>query len=321
MTMQVIVDAAGGQVGGAARYRAELLGYLARTGRRDVRVLRPDRQITPGWLVRRELTGSGGGRLVSVNNVGFVRPGGERWTLLASPLDFLTDDEWANLHPALRRETRYRAPIVHLAARRSDVVIAPCTGMAERIARTLPSLRTRLTVRLHPISADSVPRQPRDPVILCPVLFAAYKHMVPRLRELVAALDAYGDPAVQVLVTAVRAEVPGDLAAHPRIRLVGHLQHAVLVELWARSRAVFFPSAIESFGYPLAEARVNGQPVIAVDTAQNAEIAGPALRGFRIGDADSLGRAVELALTKDVEPDPEPFDPGAYFDWLLGPGR
>lgn len=36
MTAEVTVDVVGGPMGGAARYRDELLGYLARTGREDV---------------------------------------------------------------------------------------------------------------------------------------------------------------------------------------------------------------------------------------------------------------------------------------------
>ena len=78
------------------------------------------------------------------------------------------------------------------------------------------------------------------------------------------------------------------------------------------------PPGLESFGFPLAEARVNGQPVIAQDTAQNREIAGPALCGFTVGDIDSLRYATELALKADIKPDTEPFEPDAYFNWLLG---
>ncbi|MHB1593655.1 MAG: glycosyltransferase [Streptosporangiaceae bacterium] len=313
----VIVDAAGGQIGGAARYRGELLQYLHRTRREDVRVIGAERRISPAWLLRREAIGPARNRRVAVNNVSFVSPGSERWTLLASPLDFLTDDEWANLHPSLRSETRLRAPIVHMAARRSHVIVAPCTGMAERITRVLPDLRSRVTVRMHPVSVE-LPGVPRDPVILCPVFFAAYKHMVARIRELLITLDQYDDSSVELAVTAKSTEIPADIAHHPRLRLVGQLDHKDLRQLWARSRAVFFPSTVESFGYPLAEARVNGQPVIAVDTDQNREIAGPALCGFAIGDMDSLGRAVERALTTAVAPDPDPFDPDAYFTWLLG---
>ena len=61
--------------------------------------------------------------------------------------------------------------------------------------------------------------------------------------------------------------------------------------------------------------------MIARDTAQNREIAGPALCGFQPSDPDSLRHAVKLALTSDVRPDPAPFDPDAYFEWLLGSPR
>jgi len=59
-------------------------------------------------------------------------------------------------------------------------------------------------------------------------------------------------------------------------------------------------------------------PVIARDTPQNREIAGPALCGYTMGDRDSLRQATEAALTARVAPDSESFDPDAYFDWLLG---
>ena len=89
----------------------------------------------------------------------------------------------------------------------------------------------------------------------------------------------------------------------------------------AHSRAIYFPTGLESFGYPLAEARVSGLPVIARDTALNREIAGPALYGYTQGDPDSLRHAVKVALTADVAPDPGPFDPEQYFGWLLGVSR
>jgi hypothetical protein len=318
MTSTVFVDAAGGWIGGAARFRFELERYLKWSKRSDVKVIGIGRNLNSAWLLRRELGRPVKGRLVALNNVSFLAPGGERWTRLGNPLDFLTDEEWANLHPSLRRSTRLRAPVVHLAARRSHVIVTPSAAMAERVTRVLPQLRSRVIPRLNPVSADWIPREPRQPVILCPVLFAPYKHMVPRLTELLAALDAWGDPSIELLVTAGAREVPPDLAAHPRVQLVGRLSNAALRPMWARSRAIYFPSAIESFGFPLAEARVNGQPVIALDTPQNREIAGPALCGFRLGDPDSLGSALGRALKAEVAPDPSPFDPDAYFTWLLG---
>ena len=318
VTAAVTVDAAGAQMGGAARFLVELRGYLERTGREDVEIIGSRRRVRPGWLVRRELSSQARSRRVALNNVGFVTPGGPRWTLLRNPLHFLTEGEQARLDPDVRAAIRRKAAVVHLAARRSDVIVAPSTAMTERIATVRPDLSSRVVVRPHPVSVPSTPRLPGDPVILCPVLFAPYKQMPQRLTELLAAVGDLEDPSVRVQVTAHAAEVPAAIACHPQVELVGRLPHSELRDLQARSRAIYFPTDLESFGYPLAEARVSGQPVIARDIAQNREIAGPALCGYTLGDPDSLRRAVEVALTADIAPDPGPFDPDRYFGWLLG---
>ena len=94
---------------------------------------------------------------------------------------------------------------------------------------------------------------------------------------------------VRLRVTANQEEVPETLARHPRVDVVGRLDHHALRELWARSQAIYFPTEIESFGYPLAEARVHGQPVIALDTEQNREVAGAALCSFTAGNWTRCG--------------------------------
>jgi Glycosyl transferases group 1 len=318
MTASVFVDAAGGTVGGAGRFRVELYQYLARTGRDDVRVIGAFRRIDPAWLLRREVAKPTYRRRVALNNVSFLTPGSERWTRLGNPLDFLTDREWADLHPTLKLETRLRAPIVRMAARQSDVIVTPSTAMAERVAHILPGIRNRIIPRLNACTPVQMPGTQREPLILCPVIFSPYKHMIDRLREWVSATVGVIDPSIRLLVTATPNEVPGDLASNPQIELVGRLSHAELRPLWARSSVIFFPPGLESFGFPLAEARVNGQPVIAQDTEQNREIAGPALFGFTAGDTESLRFAAEQALKAHIKPDTEPFDPDAYFNWLLG---
>jgi glycosyltransferase involved in cell wall biosynthesis len=314
----VTIDIAGGQLGGAARYGAEVYDYLRRSARDDVRVIGTRRRLTPAWLAVREAAAGRRGRRVALNNVGFFAPGGERWTLMANHLHFLTTAELAGQEPAIRAAMSRQIPVVHRAARQSDVLVAPCTAMAERIKATLPDVADRVVARLHPVSASTVRRRPDRSGILCPVLFAPYKKMPSRLAEWVAAVDESLDRSVRMIVTAGPDEVPPSLAASPRIELVGHLDLATLSGRWASSQAVYFPSGLESFGYPLAEARVNGQPVIAQDTPQNREIAGPALCGYTAGDPDSLRRATEAALSLTPAPDPGPFDPDAYFDWLLG---
>jgi glycosyltransferase involved in cell wall biosynthesis len=317
----VTVDLAGGQVGGAARYRTEFIEYLKRHARRDIKVIGTRRQLGLAWLAAREATAARRSRRIALNNVGFLTPGGERWTLLANALHFLDGQEAAALDPGTRAAMTRQAKIVHRAARRSDVLIAPCTAMAERISATLPDVADRLVVRMHPVSAPAVPRPPEGASILCPVLFAPYKQMAERIAEWLAAVDDALDEPVRLIITASATEVPAELAASPRLCFVGQVDVTQAKDLWMRSRAVYFPTGLESFGCPLAEARVNGRPVIARDTAQNREIAGPALVGYTHGDPDSLRHATEAAMTAGVDPDPGPFDPDAYFDWMLGDGR
>jgi glycosyltransferase involved in cell wall biosynthesis len=318
MAAAITVDVAGGPMGGAARFRGELYRYLERAARQDVQVIGAQRRVDPVWLLRRELAAPIKGRRVALNNVGFIAPGGERWTLLRNALHFLTKDEESHLPLSVITAVDKTKSVVRLAARRSDVLVTPCSSMAERVESIIPSVRRRIVVRPHPVSPDTIVTLRRDPAILCPVLFAPYKQMTDRLSELLASMDEYGDPSIRVRVTAEPAELPQSVASHSKIELVGRLDHAALRHLWASSRAIYYPTGIESFGYPLAEARVLGQPVIARDTEQNREIAGRALCGFTQGDAPSLQSAIKLALTTEVEPDPAPFDPDAYFNWLLG---
>jgi Glycosyl transferases group 1 len=314
----VTIDLAGSQLGGAARYSSEVYNYLWRSARDDVKVIGSRRRLTPAWLAVREAAAGRRSRRVALNNVGFFTPGGARWTLVANRLHFLTATEMAAQAPAIRASVSRQIPVVYGAARRSDVLVAPCTAMAERIKVMLPDVADRVVARLHPVSPATVTSRPDRSKILCPVLFAPYKNMPSRLAEWIASVDESLDESVRMIVTADPDEVPASLAASPRIELAGRLDLATLSGLWATSQAIYFPSGLESFGYPLAEARVNGQPVIAQDTPQNREIAGRALCGYTVGDPDSLRRATETALSLTLAPDPGPFDPDAYFDWLLG---
>jgi len=305
-------------MGGAGRFRLEFYRYLERSPRADIKVIGAQRRLSAGWLLSREAAAVRRSRRVALNNVGFVTPGGERWTLLANALHFLAEPEAARLDRSLRAMVERQSLVVRRTARQSDVLIAPCTAMAERVTRILPDVTSRLVVRMHPVSTCHVPYSPTDQLILCPVLFESYKHMPGHLAEWLVAVTHDTTDSLRLLVTASPNEVPATLAAHPRIELTGRLTHDRLAQLWARSRAIYFPPGLESFGCPLAEARVNGQPVIARDSAQNREIAGAALCGFTPGDPDSLRQAIETALTRQVLADPAPFDPDAYFEWMLG---
>ncbi len=76
MTVAVRVDITGAQMGGAARYAAELHDYLPRTVRHYVWLHGERQSLNSPWLVRRELIQSRNARRGTLNNVRFLRPGG-----------------------------------------------------------------------------------------------------------------------------------------------------------------------------------------------------------------------------------------------------
>jgi glycosyltransferase involved in cell wall biosynthesis len=309
----VAIDVAGGDRGGAARWREELDLYLAGSAQRVLRI--GDRQrVTPTWLLHRESLTRRCDLVVAPNNVSFAVSGSERRVVLRNALHFLYPDE-EHLLRRMPRSFRAQVPVVRALLRRADLAVVPCAAMADRVAHHVPAVVRRLVVRAHPVSVLAPRRPGADRCVLVPVVPGPYKNLVEQLQLLVAAMVRLGDP-VRVQVTASPDDLPPDLAAHPAVDAVGVMSPRRLATLWASATAAFYPSAIEAFGYPLAEARCYGVPIIAPDTEQGREIAGPALCGYDPRQPETLADAL-IAAYRPVAPDPVPFDRGAYFSWLL----
>ena len=184
--------------------------------------------------------------------------------------------------------------------------------MAERIAAVLPDVADRVVVRMHPVSAGSDPAPPSGSLILCPVLFAPYKHMADRLAEWLAAVDEAMDDSVRMIVTASPAEVPPSLADQPAAALRGAAQpDESCADLWATQPGDLLPDRAWSRSAARWRRRGStGGRSSPRDTPQNREIAGPALCGYTVGDPGSLRHATETALAARSAPDPAPFRPG-----------
>lgn len=317
-------------MGGAQRLLGELDAYLARHDPGDVIVIGRGSAVNPKWLLRRELDllRYRPRRVIALNNVGPMAPGTERWVLLRNALHFLSAEEAGRMPKTLLTGVRRQSAIVGAALVRADVVVVPTAAMAQRVVQHRPAVAPRLVIRPHPVSApahssvSSVGSTPHR--LLCPVLFAPYKQMGRYLRQLDAAVAELAlrpeFANVEILVTASSKELQeaGLSCEDGRMRAVGRLTVDELARLGASCGVVFYPSSLESFGYPLAEARVNRRHVIALDTPQVREVAGDALVGFEPDDVLSLVCALETALTRPLSPlDGNPFDPISYFDWLL----
>lgn len=322
MTDECVIDSAGAFIGGAARFMSELDRWLAETDVAAPTVLGRGRSLTSSWMVRREVLAPRRARRIALNNVGFLRPGGSRVVLLRNALHFADPDELAGLHfrpsPALRAQI----PVVRHTAARVEEAIVPCSAMADRVLRYVPWLEGRLTVRPHPVTQRPwAAQEPTSAAVLVPIVNAPYKRLSWHLANILSALDLMQGSAVsEVRVTARRGELPPSIENDSRVVLLGTLTAEVLDQHYAEAAAVYFPTQLESFGYPLAEARTNGRRVVAIDTDQSREIAGSALAGFQLGDLDSLRAALDEAVTQRVAPDPVAFDPDRYFTSLVNHG-
>ena len=311
---RVAIDTAGGAGGGAGRFRSELEGYLARADRRDVQSLGAGESVRPAWLLKREILSRGCRRSVAANNVCYATAGDERWVLTRNANHFLTPNEWnsvKSLHPAgFERQVK----IVRSMLRRADRIVAPTSEMADRVATIAPRLVDRIVVRFHPFTSPVTMREP-ERMIVCPIVDSPYKRLNVVMQDLAEAVAAF--PEVTVVWTTPAGAAPAALRACSQLKMVGVLDRGALSELYQRASAIYYPTEIESFGYPLAEGRALGVPVIALDTSRTREVAAGALVPFKIGDTRSLKAAVSNALDADLAPEPGPFDPDAYFDWMF----
>ena len=318
MTQRIVIDCAGAVVGGAARFLRELQTYLAHQRDTNISLVGLGRQLTPQWLIQRELNAVTASRRISLNNVGFMNPRGQNVTLLRNILQFAREDDYQRLRFVPSRRLRTQTPVVRTLAKASRTLVVPCTRMAEQVADISPTLRQSLVVRFHPITqpswAGTPPKDPRS--VLLPVVPSPYKHLDEHIPEFLAAAEGIPGGPIRLVVPTTPSELPA-LDSHPQLHFIGPQSSEALEAWWRDCGAVFFPTEFEAFGYPLAEGRVYGRHVIAQDTAQNHEIAGPALSAYVRHDGASLRTAIDAAVSDLPEPDPGPFNPQNYFQWLL----
>jgi glycosyltransferase involved in cell wall biosynthesis len=78
----------------------------------------------------------------------------------------------------------------------------------------------------------------------------------------------------------------------PRVRFVGPLPRRETQRLYLDADLFVFPSWLESFGQPMAEAMAHGLPIAAADTPVNREICGQSAVYFRVGDPGDLAEKV-----------------------------
>ena len=100
-------------------------------------------------------------------------------------------------------------------------------------------------------------------------------------------------------------EIGAELAlAGERVRAVGFVSDAELVELYRGAAAFAFPSLVEGYGFPPLEAMACGAPVVASDRGGLAEVVTGAAIVVDPADPEGLAAGLERVLS----------DPGAAAD-------
>jgi glycosyltransferase involved in cell wall biosynthesis len=91
------------------------------------------------------------------------------------------------------------------------------------------------------------------------------------------------------------------MRADPAVRFVGSPDDEELARLYRGATALAYPSRMEGFGLPVAEAMASGIPVAASDLACIREFAGEAPLYTPPGDANALAGSLFTLVTRPDE--------------------
>lgn len=83
------------------------------------------------------------------------------------------------------------------------------------------------------------------------------------------------------------------------VHMIGEVEYSQIPELYAAARLFAFPSYLETFGLPAAEAMASGVPVVTSDATVMPEICGDAALYFDPFDTDKLAEEMHKLLTND----------------------
>lgn len=196
------------------------------------------------------------------------------------------------LMTALSRRTCRRAIAVSDYARRS---LAPSGGRK---------------IQVIPHGVDdafrNIVRKPAAPTF---ILAVGDIYVQKNLRTLIAAfarvravkpdirLKIAGRPVDEDYFRMVREDAAG-LQVSDAVSFLGEVPRERLMELYAGCGVFVFPSTVETFGQPLAEAMAAGAPVACANAAAMPEIAGDAARYFDPLDVDAMASGI-LAVLDD----------------------
>jgi glycosyltransferase involved in cell wall biosynthesis len=186
------------------------------------------------------------------------------------------------------------AELLHVDPARIEVIPG---GVDERFGPDADSVTAR--------AAYALPR----PYVLTVASHTARKN----LGALVPAARALAARGVDVAVAGGRRPQFAAEQGLEGLRLLGHVDDALLPGLYAGAEAFVLPSLYEGFGLPVIEAMASGTPVVATTAGALPETAGGA--ALLVDPADDLTGAIEAALEDRDVLRPKGLERARGFSW------
>lgn len=140
-------------------------------------------------------------------------------------------------------------------------------------------------------------RRPSEPVRLLFVGNMTVRKGFPLLAPI---MERLGRGYVLEYTTGLRTR--GGQPPHPAMRPIGRLLGEALLDAYQRCDILLFPSRLEGFGYPVAEAMACGKPVVTTNYSSLPELIDDGLGGYLcpLDDADALADRIRR-LGEDPE--------------------
>lgn len=206
------------------------------------------------------------------------------------------------------RELAYLRLTTRWAALRCRRLIAVSAATAADLVELYRVDRRR--VRVVPLGGGQPPERPPNPASVERRLrslgveepFVLHVGRVePRKNQLtaLAAVERLNGLRLVCAGPVADAAMAGQLSRSSRCQLLGRVDDADLEALYARARALLFPSLYEGFGLPVLEAMRRGLPVVTAAVAALPEVGGDAAVYVQDPlDPEALATALERALAE-----------------------
>lgn len=196
---------------------------------------------------------------------------------------------------------RYASFFARRSARRAAIVVTPSRATAEDVAALYRVPADRIRAVHHGVRPPRhVATADREPMVLS----VGVLHRRKRIPELIEGHRRYFESAPQDPPPCRLVVVGGPAgdeqrvweAAGPECEILGFVSRQELDGLYRRAALFVYPSALEGFGMPVAEAMAHGCPVLVARNSALTEVAGET--GLYLDDtgADTIASALENAL-------------------------